>query len=291
MAVKRPKKAAKHHVKKQVKKSAPKEKPAVPSEIGPQIVSSRTEPQVIPKDIPEMPKIVERSPLERPGLEPIPTEDEVPDEAPESERDVQTGAVSSSSGRSFEIGEAVEFGWKKVKERPLFFAGIFIFSGLLSLMANQVSGIGSKIVLTILHLGIMVGFLRVALDVVEGKRAEFKELFSCFSVLHWYILGGILYGLIVFAGFILLIIPGIIWMLAFSQWSFVIVDKRANPLAALKQSLKLTHEVKGKLFVFMLVVIGINILGVIALLIGVLLTAPLSAIAAAHVYAQLRRSA
>lgn len=290
MAAKRPKKAAKHHVKKQVRKSAPKEKPAVRSEIGPQIVSSRTEPQAIPKDIPEMPKIVERSPLERPGLEPIPTEDEVQEESAEEPGEEKLVKIPDSV-RSFEIGDAVEFGWKKVKERPLFFAGIFIFSGLLSLMANQVSGIGSKIVLMILHLGITVGFLRVALDVVEGKRAEFKELFSCFSVLHWYILGGILYGLIVFAGFVLLIIPGIIWMLAFSQWSFVIVDKRANPLAALKQSLKLTHEVKGKLFVFMLVVIGINILGVLALLIGVLLTAPLSAIAAAHVYNQLRRSA
>jgi len=248
----------------------------------PSVVSSRVEPVVVAKEAP----IIE-APLVTP---PVPAAPEIPQEdAQESQEEEPEEKLSV--GRSFVIGDAIEFGWKSVKSRFWFFISIMLLFAILSLIAGQVTGIGSKIVLNLLVFGLNAGFARLALDVVEGKQAEFKELFSCFGVLHWFIIGSILYTLIVAAGLLLLIVPGIIWMLAFSQWLFALVDTKSNPIAALRRSVALTEGVKGKIFVFWLALFGLNLLGAVALGIGLLVTIPLTLIASAHVYDQLRKSA
>lgn len=290
MAVKRPKPKA--HVKpkpvkrpeRELKRLANATKraklPQKPAALEP--VSVRIEPQVIQKEMPApAPEVIPELPKEEP---------EAVEEAA-AEEEAQEEPEAPHHERSFIIGDAIEFASKHIKARMKFFFGVMLLAFILSLIAGQVGGIGSKIVLTFLVLGLNVGLARLALDLVEGKQAEFKELFSCFSIIHWFILGSILYSLIVTAGLALLIIPGIIWMLAFSQWLFVLVDTKQNSFACLKKSVALTEGVKGKLFVFWLALFGINILGVLALGIGLFVTIPLSVIASAHVYDQLRKSA
>jgi len=219
------------------------------------------------------------------------SEDEAQDEDDSSSVQVSSSKKNDSFGRSFEIGAAIEFGWKAVKENVWFFVGLFFLIAILNIMAMRVSGIGSKIVLGILVLGINLGYVKMALDVVEGKKPEFKELFSCFGLLPWYIIGSISYLLVVSAGLFLLIVPGILWLLTFGFFMFVIVDERANPLQALRKSAAITSGVKPHLFVFLLVLLGICILGLIPFGIGLILTIPLCIIASAHVYDQLKRLA
>lgn len=296
MAVKRPKPKA-HAKPKPVKRperelkrlaNATKRAKIAPEEQAPAVVSSRIEPVLVPREVskPEVPaevappsqEVVKEEPLVE-----VPEQEEAAEEQQEQE--------PSARERSFNIGDAVEFASGHIKKRMKFFFGIMALITILSLIAGQVGGVGSKVVLTVLVIGLHVGLARLALDLVEGKEAEFKELFSCFSIIHWFILGSILYQLIVIAGLILLIIPGIIWMLAFSQWLFVLVDTRKNSFACLKKSVALTEGVKGKLIIFWLALFGINILGALALGIGLFVTIPLSIIASAHVYDQLRKSA
>ncbi len=294
MAVKRPK--AKPHMtrkSKHVKRpeaelkrlaNATKRAKIAPSQ-APAVVSSRIEPIIVEREAvkQEAPPVVQ-------SQEAVPEQERTEETAPELQQEEETEAPPVRE-RSFIIGDAIEFASGHIKRRMKFFFGIMLLVTILSLIAGQVGGVGSKVVLTFLVLGLHVGLARVALDLVEGKQAEFKELFSCFSVIHWFILGAILYQLIVAAGLILLVIPGIIWMLAFSQWLFVLVDTKQNSFACLKKSVALTEGVKGKLLVFWLALFGINILGALALGLGLFVTIPLSIIASAHVYDQLRKSA
>jgi uncharacterized membrane protein len=101
-------------------------------------------------------------------------------------------------------------------------------------------------------------------------------------------LASLLYGLIVLGGFILLIVPGIIWCLKFSQYKYFIVEKNAGPVEALKLSAQATDGAKWKLFSFGFVCLGINLLGLICLGVGVLFTAPLTMVAMAFIYRKLR---
>src|SRR3989344_660524 len=189
------------------------------------------------------------------------------------------------------IGDAIEAGWNGVRSNLNFFVGAFLFWAAVSLIEVFAKGAATKLLVGIFQLGLSLGYLKVALDVADKKKPEFKELFSCFALLPKYIAAAIVYALTVMAGLVLLIIPGIIWMIDFGLHPFAIVSERLGPIAALRKSSALTEGVILKLFVFILAIIGINLLGSIPAGLGLILTVPLSAIAAAHVYRQLEKSA
>lgn len=73
------------------------------------------------------------------------------------------------------------------------------------------------------------------------------------------ILGGILFGLIVFVGALLLIVPGVLLALAFSLIGPVIVAEGAGPIHAMGRSWELTSGYKGKVFVLILICFGITL--------------------------------
>jgi uncharacterized membrane protein len=97
----------------------------------------------------------------------------------------------------------------------------------------------------------------------------------------------ILYGLIVGVGFILLVVPGIYLALRLQFYSFYVVDKNAGITDSLKMSWEATKGNTLNIFLFVLILIALNILGAIALLVGLLVTIPVSFIAVALLYRKL----
>jgi hypothetical protein len=212
---------------------------------------------------------------------------EVPEVQVEETPEEQEEPETDHSHKRMVIGEAIESGWNSVKSHVWFFIAIFLLFTALSFMSISARAIGTRVVLSLLISGISLGCIKLAIDVVDGKSPEFKELFSCFSLLLKYVVAAILYAIVVAFGLALFVIPGIIWAVQFGFYPFVIVKERLGPLAALRKSSKITEGVKGRLVIFSLALFGINLLGVIALGIGVIVTIPLSVIAAAHVFKQL----
>ncbi len=247
--------------------------PIATRELPPQPFKKRIEvKEVVPEEI-EAPVEVQEVPE---------VQVEVPEEQEEPEKD--------HSHKKVIVGEAIEAGWNSVKSHIWFFIAIFLLFTALSFMSISARAIGTRVVLSLLISGISLGFIKLAIDVVEGKSPEFKELFSCFSLLFKYVLAAILYVIIVTFGLALFVIPGIIWAVQFGFYPFVIVKERLWPFAALRKSSALTEGVKGRLIVLALALFGINLLGVLALGIGVIITIPLSVIAAAHVFKQMEKA-
>ena len=56
-------------------------------------------------------------------------------------------------------------------------------------------------------IGVSFGFVRVALDFYDRGDSSVRQLFSCFRVLHKLLVAGFLYGLIVFSGLLLFVVP------------------------------------------------------------------------------------
>lgn len=200
----------------------------------------------------------------------------------------------------FTIGEALGAGWRIVRKNLGFLAGFVLLgllvSGIPSVLSRvfnaEAPGLSTIFSLVSLLLSVVVamGFITVRLTLVDGGRASFRALLSNWPVFLKYVAGVIIYVLIVFCGLVLFVVPGIIWSIRFMFWSYHVVDGRMGPIEALKRSAEDTKGRKAHLFLLALVLFGINMLGLLALVVGFLITYPLTKVALAHVYRRLSPS-
>ena len=178
-----------------------------------------------------------------------------------------------------------------------FFVSLLIVSGLLyivpaiiaelALEANVFLGVILHIADYALTIVVSMGLVKIALRFCDNEKGELADLFSQYRLFFKYLFAFILYGLIILGGYVLLIIPGIIWGIKFWFFDYFVIDKRLGPIEALKESYAITTGVKWNLFVFFLAVIGINILGALCLLVGLFATLPTTMVAWAFVYRRL----
>ena len=199
--------------------------------------------------------------------------------------------------KSFSKGDAVHFGWATTKTNIGFFIGLLIVAALIqiipdaigSLVAEEVPFIAFIIIFAseVISMVITMGLIKIAIKFCDNEKGEFADLFSCFPLFFKYLFGSILYGLIILSGMILLIIPGIVWAIKFQFLPYFIIDKGLGPIKALKNSSAITTGVKWKLFVFELLLLGINLVGALCLLISLFATIPTALVATAFVYRKL----
>lgn len=83
------------------------------------------------------------------------------------------------------------------------------------------------------------------------------------------------------------VVLAIYLMLRYSMACFCVIDG-SRIVESLRKSAKLTYGEKWHLFGFMFVALGIYVLGILALLIGLLVAVPVIMLAYAHIYTQLK---
>ncbi len=197
----------------------------------------------------------------------------------------------------FSTKEALQFGWNTFRNNFGFllslFAGIgVIYFGIAALQdyADAYSPALSAIVAVfdwIFRLVISIGLIEIPLMFLDGKRPDYGHLISGYRHVISYAIASVLYMLIVVGGFILLVVPGIIWAMRFQFFGYLIIDKGLRPIESLKASWAMTKGQVWDLFSFAILLALINIAGAIALMIGLLITAPVCLIAMAFVYRKL----
>ncbi len=199
--------------------------------------------------------------------------------------------------QKFSKREAISFGWNTMNHNLGFFIGFLIAWGLLYIIPAVIAEITGKenvflgailrladFTLTII---ILMGLVKTALRFCDNEKGRFSDLFSQYGLFFRYLFARILYGLIVFGGTLLLIVPGFIWGIKFCFFEYFVIDKGLGPIEALKKSSAITKGHKWNLFVFFLMISGINLLGALCLFVGLFATIPTTIIAAAFVYRKL----
>ncbi|MDP3645925.1 MAG: DUF975 family protein [bacterium] len=203
-------------------------------------------------------------------------------------------------------GSAIRFGWETFKKRPWFFVGVYLLIGIISsglqfqTSSEQVPEITAMIV-TLFIVGAVIGFT-VQILIKMGStefvlKAEenphtvsFRNLWAPHP--FWkYVGGAVLVGGIVLLGFILLIIPGIIWSLRYMFVPYLIMERKLGPIEALRESARITYGHKWQLLGLLGLAFLVNLLGFLCLLVGLLVTIPVTALAIAHAYRTLSKSA
>jgi uncharacterized membrane protein len=142
---------------------------------------------------------------------------------------------------------------------------------------------------TFLNLIFGIGMIKISLKFCDNETPELKDLFAGFNanLFFSYLLVSILYTLIVIGGLFLVIVFAFIWGVEFQFCTYLVIDKGMDPVSALKTSSAITRGTKLQLFFFGLLLILINIVGILALGIGIFVTLPLSMVAIAWVYRRL----
>lgn len=198
---------------------------------------------------------------------------------------------------SFTIKEALSYGWETFKANWQFlilaFVIIFVAGTIPGLLRDSLqedfpaAGIAFSIIGWIVQMITGIGVIVIALKYVDKKKPELADIYQHYNLLLNYFLGSFLYGLVVIAGFILLIVPGIIWGIKYQYTTYLIIDKKMSPLEAFKRSGKITQGMKLKLFYLGVIFIGITIIGMLLLGIGLIVAWPIVSLATAYVYRKL----
>jgi len=145
----------------------------------------------------------------------------------------------------------------------------------------------AEVLLRLVGLFLGMATTRISLDLYDTGEADLSKLGDLVPQFGRYLLGKIIYGVIVLIGLVLLIVPGIILSYMFLYVGYLIIDRDLGPIEALKESKVVTDGSKLSLLLFSLVVALLNIAGVLCLLVGLLVTIPVTLMASVYVYRQL----
>jgi uncharacterized membrane protein len=207
------------------------------------------------------------------------------------------------TGKYFRFGDVLSYGWNMMKTCFWFFVGL----GIVWLVTTNAIAIidivlrrtiytesfpwSLRIFMTIASwvIGIVlgIGITKIALSFCDERKPALGTLFDFWGCFWRYLGAAILYGLICIAGFVLLIVPGVVWSVKFGLWPYFVVDKGLGPIQALKASGKTTMGVKWDLFGFGVLCGLINLAGLLCLVVGIFAAYPTVIVAHALVYRQL----
>jgi uncharacterized membrane protein len=201
----------------------------------------------------------------------------------------------SSPNETFSPTDALKLGWTVTVANlvPLLLIGA-VGTGLAivnsALGQSALAGL-VRVLVQAAEVAVLLAYTRAALSLHDGHTLEPPLLRSPLPQYFNFLLASVLYGVIVAVGFVLLIVPGVIWGLQFAFTGFLVVDRHLDPVQALRESSRLTHGLKGQLLIFALLAFGVNLLGTLAFGIGLLFTVPMTFIASVHVLRALQARA
>lgn len=194
------------------------------------------------------------------------------------------------------IKESLVFGWHTFKARPGFFIQLsllvlaasvlssFMQGFLTSLLGKSIGDVLSVAVALFTDTLIGMGMLTVYLKAHDAVMTPtLKDAWNPRP--FWkYVFTSALLTVMLCVGYVLLVVPGIILSIVFTFATMLVIDRELGPFDAFKESARLTKGHRWKLFGLMLALIGVNILGVLALVIGLFVSIPVTMFAMIHVY-------
>lgn len=135
---------------------------------------------------------------------------------------------------------------------------------------------------------LFLGLFKACLMISREETVSVSILFSEFKLLPKYLVVAFITFISITLGYLLFILPGIYLSLRFMLVNFILVDRPDLGIGGLlSETGSLTKGVKLKLLGFLILLILINLVGLIPLGTGLLVTLPVSFIALAVVYTSL----
>ncbi len=179
-------------------------------------------------------------------------------------------------GVDFQIQEILEKGWALFKVRPLFHVGfMFIIAATQAFFVIYFEEFVS-IYSIILSPAFGAGFYLIANRINQGEYFDFQNYFDGFK--YWFLVVTInlISGILIVLGVFALIIPGVYLGVGYIFSMLFGLFGGFDFWTSMEYSRRLVHTNWWKFFGFILVLFLVNIAGILALGVGLLVTVPLT---------------
>lgn len=133
--------------------------------------------------------------------------------------------------------------------------------------------------------------VQVCLDRLEGRESRFRQTLRDVPLSLNYLAAKALFWLVVGVGLLVGVIPGIYFAIRYQFVVYFIVERRCGPIEAFRLSSQVTRGARWQILSFEALIVLLHGLGASLLGVGVLITIPVAALATAHVFRSLTRSA
>lgn len=155
--------------------------------------------------------------------------------------------------------------------------------------AARVTGPLAHFVAQVAGAALAVGWWRVASRAQRDEPVSLSALteLTAIELLRYFVTTTLLV-VAVGLGLLLLVVPGVYLG---ARWLFaplVVVEEGLEPVAALRRSWDMTSAIGGRVALLVLALAALNLLGALALGLGVLVTMPISLVAIVHAYRHVR---
>jgi uncharacterized membrane protein len=184
----------------------------------------------------------------------------------------------------------LSYSWDTLRSKWLLAIGLNLLHVAVSSVVGMVGmGIGN----VALGGALTFGFNRAMIQIYRGQSPAIDTYFDGFRVYLPTLITFLLTAAIVVAGFVLLVIPGVIAAIGLSQVFYVLQDQpELGAEAAVRESWRLTwtNGKMWKVFGMMLLSVLVGLGGLLAFGVGLLFAIPLISVMTAGLYEELRLS-
>lgn len=196
------------------------------------------------------------------------------------------------------ISSLISDSWKVFKKNWKLLVQAMVVSLLVASLPNiyrSVFGDGFltaiiPLISMVINMVISVGWMKMLLKMTGGDSAELADLWSHTDQIIPYAVGSFVVSLIVGIGMIFFVIPGIYFALKYIFVPYLIVDKKLKVGEAFAASAKMTKGIKWQLLVMGLAVLVLNIVGLLAFIVGIIITSMVTSLAYVKLYQQVSKS-
>ena len=205
-------------------------------------------------------------------------------------------AVQDSAVFSPKVGACYKNGWHQLWKH---FLELFLI-GIIALLISLPAGAGGwfreavAIIAAISFFGFVYSILISGpidygmsfayLKAARGEEVKIKDMFHVFNNYWNAVLAILLVSIIVLIGFILLIVPGIVFACKLAFTPYLVVDRKMDVIGAIKESWAMTKGYSWKVFLIGLLAIPISIAGLICFGVGIIIAIMWIELALASLY-------
>lgn len=196
------------------------------------------------------------------------------------------------------VGDAISYGWKKFSGNAGVWIGVMLIAGVIQFAIEYLFGTGNAsgigdyyspmriigtLVIAVVGIFIQAAFVQGALHETDGNRPSFGSFFQ-FRNVTAIIIASLIVGVATTIGMLLFIIPGLVIMFL-TWWTMqFVIDQNQDAVTAVKSSYHAISQNVGPLFLLALALVGLNIVGALLCLVGLLVSGPLTLIASTYAY-------
>ncbi len=146
-----------------------------------------------------------------------------------------------------------------------------------NLIFFEISGAPGAVLFSVAYMILLEWPLQFGLDFASltAARSEPPKIGTLFAAFRNYwnaVLASLLVTAIVVIGFVMLIIPGIFFFVKLMFVPYLVVDRRMEAVAAVKESWRMTRGHGWKIFGILLLAIPVGLLGLLAFGIGIIVS-------------------